>query len=142
MSRMNPDEPLTYQRCKALFALRRKTNKKAVEVKLNHNTFLGCTPPPLRDIGDDGCIYYVALRGNPILFFLPSGRIELNSCGYRTFTTKARMNAFLPVGNVYQVKGQWVYSHGHGEARTDWKFFDGMLIDTETGQVVNEPATA
>ena len=50
----------------------------------------------------------VTLHATRIVTFYPDGRIVLNSGGYRTSTTKARMNAILPDGlRVTQTDFEW-----------------------------------
>jgi hypothetical protein len=49
----------------------------------------------------------VDLHGHTILTYLPEG-IRVSSCGYKTHTTKERLNAFLPSGyNVCQKDFEW-----------------------------------
>lgn len=53
---------------------------------------------------------------------------RLSSCGYRTATTKERINRHLPAGyRVYQQDFQWYLSTpGDGD---DMEFRDGMMIE-------------
>lgn len=51
--------------------------------------------------------YALVFHNTKIIRYLPDGRISLNSGGYRTATTKHRMNQFSPV-KVASVKGEWV----------------------------------
>jgi len=58
--------------------------------------------------------------------------VELNSGGLKTTTTKARLNSCLaktPGAFIWQEKGIWYYS--------GTEFFDGMKINTETGEFLN-----
>lgn len=51
----------------------------------------------------DVCIVY---RGTAVVTYKRSGDVVLRSGGYRTVTTKRRMNAFSSA-HVYQRNGQW-----------------------------------
>lgn len=42
-----------------------------------------------------------------VLTFQPNGWIVLNSGGYRTSTTKARINEYQRIASVFQDKGHW-----------------------------------
>ena len=50
----------------------------------------------------------VRLHKTDIVLFKMNGSVVLNSNGWRTITTKKRMNSYLPswIG-VYQLKGKW-----------------------------------
>jgi len=55
------------------------------------------------------------------------GQIMLNSGGYKTQTTKSRMNDYIPAGwYIYQEKGKWFISTGEGEHAT---FYDGIVLN-------------
>lgn len=71
--------------------------------------------------------YSIILHRTPIVTYHPDGRVTLRSGGYRTVTTKARMNEVLP-GNirVYQQRHDWFVSTPHG----DIPFHDGMVVET------------
>lgn len=68
----------------------------------------------------------IRLHDTDIMTFLPDGRIELNTGGFNTKTTRERMNSFLPRGfNVFTQKGVI-------HARTPWdtvKFRETVTID-------------
>ncbi len=49
-----------------------------------------------------------------------NGQYTLNSGGYRTVTTKNRINDYAPV-NIYQTAGIWYLSHGV-------QFYDGVVV--------------
>jgi len=77
--------------------------------KIDHNTYLSrCA------VG-----YTVTLYDTPIVTICDDGRYVLNSGGFRTVTTKDRLNKFGPV-KVYQADGVW---YAGGEL-----FTDGMVI--------------
>lgn len=71
--------------------------------------------------------YVVAIRKD--------GNYALNSGGYRTATTKARINAFSPAA-VYQEKGKWYLFDRTTEERVP--FVDGMVVDAN-GSLVSTP---
>jgi len=74
-------------------------------------------------------IIAVRLHKTDILMLHPNGDVHLNSGGWRTVTTKARMNEFLLRGYfVSQTRGQWYLN--------DVPYRDGMSI-TGKGDVVN-----
>ena len=83
----------------------------------------------------------VILHKTCIVETAPDGRITLNSGGYQTVTTKARINEFLDLANtgwkVSQVKGVWHLYHyavedlaGAGSnVDVDAIFHDGIAIE-------------
>lgn len=76
---------------------------------------------------------YAALElfSKHILSWYPDGSIRLNSCGYRTHTTKDRLDRYLPSGfRVLQYKPYWYLDTPTG-ARP---FIDRMLI-TDKGHI-------
>lgn len=88
------------------------------DVRIMHNTSL------VRDHLTGGIA--VVLHRTPILRFLPDGRIMLHSGGYRSVTTKRRMNVFLPAGiGVMQKDYEW-YVTNRG---TLFDFEDGMVVE-------------
>lgn len=69
----------------------------------------------------------VRYHGNLIVIYEP-GRITLNSQGYRTYTTKERINWFLPEGyGLFQKRGEW-FVQGPGGTEP---FKDGMVLASE-----------
>lgn len=76
----------------------------------------------------------VRLHRTDILLFGIDGSIILNSGGWRTITTKKRMNTYLPSWiDVYQVKGKWfvLIRSGVGEIKR-YFFEDGMEITQDS----------
>jgi len=74
----------------------------------------------------DGAIVMRLVDSNIITWY-PDGRIVLDACGWRTVTTKKRMNDYALGITIYQEKRQWfVCSTG------DWDhpvpFTDGMTL--------------
>mgnify|MGYP003140959246 FL=1 len=64
----------------------------------------------------------VMLHETDIVIFHPNNTFTLNSGGYRTRTTKARMNSFSPV-NLNQVNGVWYIDK--------FLFEDGMKVNSK-----------
>ena len=96
--------------------------------KLENNTYLKRFPS-----GD----IVVRLHNTDIVTFKPDGDIVLNSGGWRTVTTKDRLNKFSPV-TIAQERGVWyvgIRSNPYG----DWERFkreakifnDGMVIKAD-----------
>ena len=68
----------------------------------------------------------VRLHGHPIIVAEPNGEVTLSSCGYRTVTTKDRLNRFLPYGvRVWQENFRW-YLHIYGQDVQE--FEDGITV--------------
>ncbi len=65
---------------------------------------------------------YIAVRlhWTEVVRYLPNGDVQLNSGGYRTATTKARINEFSPA-SVYQRDFQWFVNGGE-------EFRDNMTV--------------
>lgn len=84
------------------------------------------------DLGHD--VITVKYHGNPVVNLFPDGTITYNSCGWKTLTTKERINWFLPDGfTLYQEKSVWYISrHNHGV----FVFTDGIAI--RNGEVYND----
>lgn len=74
----------------------------------------------------------IRLHNTDVVTFLPNGKIELNSGGWRTATTKERINKFSPA-RLHQDKGVWYVSGSI--------FYDGMLIDKD-GKLVSKKKEA
>ena len=53
----------------------------------------------------------IELHGTKVVVFSPNGLVKLNSGGYRTHTTKKRINQYSPV-KVYQKNFEWFLSDG------------------------------
>ncbi len=95
--------------------------------KIDHNTFL---------IRLDADTYGVRLYATVILRIHRDGTYTLNAGGYRTVTTKDRINNFGP-RCVASVKGEWVvWSRGDGSKDKTAPFVDGMRVD-DTGRIVS-----
>jgi hypothetical protein len=79
----------------------------------------------------------VRLHNTNILTFKPDGSIILDTGGWETNTTKARMNEFLPMGGVGSERGVWTISTGGIE----YFFEDGMVIKPG-GTIEGQPTFA
>ena len=67
----------------------------------------------------------VELHGHSIIQIQPYVGVQLYSCGYRTVTTKDRMNRFLPNGTrVFQKDHVWYLTDYLGTRR----FHDGIKV--------------
>ena len=66
------------------------------------------------------------LHATDVLTWKPDGVIVLNSGGYRTHTTKERLNAFLPLDvRVYQKNYSWYVRQ---DGKKDIDFVDGLEL--------------
>ncbi len=76
----------------------------------------------------------VLLHDNPIILFRIDGRMTIDSCGYRTNTTKDRLNRCLPDGwRVAQRAGSWFLWNSwrallEGCKVSETPFIDGMTV--------------
>ena len=82
--------------------------RNAKQKKLANNTYA------IRDAIEPGTIS-IKLHGTYIVTFHAGGRIVLNSGGWKTVTTKARLNEFTPFG-ISQRNGIWYVSR-----QGDWE---------------------
>lgn len=115
---------LKFQDCKEIIAaqIKRGLDKK----KLANNTYL-------RKI-DESC-YAVTLHKTDVVYVTSRAGetvYRLNTSGYRTVTTKDRINNLSPA-SIHQRRGVWYLSQPSGE---DVVFFDGIEVDS-TGRVLN-----
>jgi hypothetical protein len=72
-----------------------KTNRKTR--KIGNNTYA--------EIEYDNSVS-IRLHGTSVVRFYPNGLVKLNSGGWRTSTTKDRINKYSPV-SVYQKNFEW-----------------------------------
>ena len=68
-----------------------------------------------------------------ILKFDGDGNVTLDSGGYHTTTTKARLNEFQEVAYIYQKDFAWYVRLRNGKVV---EFYDGIKINLDTGRVV------
>jgi len=106
----------------ALKALDAKSRNKD-RVYLQYETFLIRKP--------DG-VLAIELFGHEIIQYHPKGPIVLNSCGYRTVTTKDRINRYNPA-YIIQARGIWYITNGipgYPHSVRDLPLFeDGMKVN-------------
>ena len=73
----------------------------------------------------------VQLHQTDVVTFYPNGRVMLDSGGWRSMTTSARMNEYGPIG-VYSHRGVWYVNTTNGSTWGDHKrdpvFKDRMII--------------
>ena len=74
----------------------------------------------------------VSLHGHMIVRFRNNGEIMLDSCGFRTATTKDRINRCLPLPwRVCQSKGEWkLWKRNDVDLAEEIPFVDGMTVPT------------
>lgn len=72
----------------------------------------------------------IRLHDTDVVTFLPSGEVQLNSGGWRTVTTKERINQFANT-RMYQEKGVW-YVGGS-------VFYDNMVLKNGKARKVLKP---
>ncbi len=76
--------------------------------------------------------YTLYLHGHPIVTWKANGHVVLDSCGYRTVTTKQRLNYAQRIVSIRQVKGQWLVAKNTPGTPIDWStaepFFDGITF--------------
>lgn len=86
--------------------------------KLENNTYL---------VRREGEALAVRLHDTDVVTYFPDGRIQLNSGGWRTPTTKDRINKFAPV-NLWQEKGQWFIGPSWDRSVIEAIYDDNMVI--------------
>lgn len=106
---------LTYSEAKDMMSRARQGRRK-----LANNTYLEERP--------EG--YAVRLHGTDVVTLRPDGSAILNSDGWRTVTTKDRMNAYGPAA-VFSKKGEW-YAAARRPQGADFDaavpYRDGLVI--------------
>lgn len=85
--------------------------------KLGNNTYA---------IRREDCLT-IRLHSTDILAFKPDGTATVNTGGWRTVTTKARLNEYLPSGSIAQRNGQWYWHTGETFSDGDTFAPDGTL---------------
>jgi hypothetical protein len=68
------------------------------------------------------------LHNTDIMTASPDGWVTLNTGGWHTVTTKARLNAFMSFGRIYQKNFRWFFSGLNEEI----PFRDGMKLNEIT----------
>lgn len=86
--------------------------------KIGNNTYL------VR--GEDSI--HVRLHKTNIITFFPDGRVKLNSGGWRTVTTKARINEFMSTGWYLQQKNYDWFLQRYDGTQPRAEFEDGIVL--------------
>ena len=104
---------MTYQGAERLYA---KARDKGAGKPLGRHT-------RLEYIGEttDGKTFGIRYHGTYFVLINDNGTFTLNSGGWRTMTTKARINEYSPV-YIFQRKGDWFIEEGV-------HFFDGVKVN-------------
>ncbi|MCK5604432.1 hypothetical protein KAR91_21255 [Candidatus Pacearchaeota archaeon] len=76
----------------------------------------------------NGDSFAVRLHATDIVTYKPDGTIVLNSGGWRTVTTKERINTFSPV-NLWQEKGVWYLGKWSAKKLDRIIYADKMTVD-------------
>jgi len=79
----------------------------------------------------DGSVCY-QLHDTVVVQIFSDGKFKLDSGGWRTVTTKARMNEFMPSAfNLHQERGVWYLMRGYWNDpdRERVSYYDGMVVD-------------
>lgn len=79
----------------------------------------------LENRGDD---YAIRLHATDVVTIHADGTYTLNTGGWRTRTTKERINEYAPV-RAYQLRGKWYIGAGV-------PFYDGMRVDAHGREIV------
>ena len=78
--------------------------------------------------------FTMKLHDNPIITYTPNS-ITLRTCGWKTVTTKARLNAWSPTGlKVVQIDGEWWVKIGDEE----YELHDEFTISYDMIKKLNE----
>lgn len=75
-------------------------------------------------------VVHIRLHATDVVQFLPRGKVKLDSGGWKTVTTKDRINSFSPY-SVYSNKGVWMVhpdSEGRAKGFNPVPFVDGMIL--------------
>jgi hypothetical protein len=119
-SRFIPNER-TYEHCKNVYEdkIQKVRNKCEARVKLGHETWL-CSDPQTGS-------FYIQYHQTPIVIYREDGSVSLDSGGWKTRSTKTRMNDFSPFS---------VYSNEHGiwKIKVDEKeygFADDIVVHAD-----------
>jgi len=80
----------------------RKITQESVQKFLNGVPFKKSN----MEVSREGTIYYLKLHGNKIAALEPDGKMWISNAGWRSNTTKERLNG-LPGVNIYQRNWEW-----------------------------------
>lgn len=114
--------PRSWDECRAIFATKRR--------KLANNTYL--------EEAEDGA-FAIRLHSTRIVTFYESGRIKLDTGGWRTVTTKDRINRCLPRGwRVWQRDFDWFIGVEIGSLRFEHRLERALILTP--GNSVEDPS--
>lgn len=86
----------------------------------------------------------IRYQNTDIVTVKPNRYMILNSGGYRTPTTKNRINDHLDKGVLYQEKSVWYYKPGRywSDGKTPVVFYDGITLNTRGNVTGRKPNAA
>jgi len=86
---------------------------------------------------DNDGYYTIRLHNHVIMEIYPDGFIPLDA-GWRTVTTKTRLNEHMPIGYLHQKKWHWYFTIG--DTTYDWKdvYFVSTHPEHQDDPVVTE----
>lgn len=135
MRRIDSIIPTTYDAAYRALGLHKACGAGKTELRLNANTTLRA----VKNVADESDIESesdIALRlhSTDVITFKASGCLVLNSGGWKTVTTKARINAALRGSghHVFQIDHRWYVSHPSW--KTAIEFTDGLIIGSSLGR--------
>ncbi len=96
------------------------TGRCSTRRKIANNTYL--------ERRDDTIV--VRLHNTDILHFSPLGDVKFDTGGWKTVTTKARMNEFQRIARLYSDRGVWYLRLGKGysDSAETFPYQDGMVV--------------
>lgn len=139
--------PTSYSQALELYDERRKRGILDRGVKLANNTYLDWVSKNVAPHGleEQPCWFAVKLHHTNVVTFYSDGSIVLDSGGWKTVTTKQRMNEAIRdyhsdnSWTVWSDRGVWYVSTGNWSAGTNkqWAYEDGIILHpngTVTGE--------
>jgi hypothetical protein len=117
----------TYQEALDLFNARLDRGTLYRGVKLRNHTYLVYPDQPR---GTEPLWFGVLFHGTIVVKYLRDGSIKLSSGGWKTTTTKQRLNTYTPQRwTIYQKDYAWFLWDSDDEgSRKDIPFRDGMIF--------------
>jgi hypothetical protein len=113
----------SYDRCAEILAAQKKRGYD--NKRLAGNTVLS---------EKDSC-FAIDFYNTTIIKIHKDNTYELNADGFRTATTKERLNTFSPA-SIYQKRGVWFFNYNPIAENEDATFFDGAIVNS-SGQLIN-----
>lgn len=99
--------------------------------KLNRPAGSGRNTRMVRNSGVPGDSIHLKYHNTYILTWYQDGRIELNTGGWRTVTTKSRINEFLgreSEWSIFQKNFEWFLSNHSSNPAQVIPFYDGVIL--------------